>query len=162
MRRQDKEIKNPAEVEALLSAAMVCRIGLTDGRTPYIVPVHFALRGGRMYIHSAREGKKLDLLRANDQVCFETDAFLGTVSSPGACQWTSRYESVLGFGRASVVADLAERREAMNLLMAKYTGRTSWNYPEEALARVAIIRIDVAALTGKRSALPPAPERTPG
>ena len=39
MRRNDKEIKDPALIEQILSTSEVCRIGLLDGDRPYIVPM---------------------------------------------------------------------------------------------------------------------------
>ena len=65
MRRKDREITDWHEIEAILAEAMVCRIGLADESTPYVVPVSFGYDDGSLYIHSAPDGKKLALLTKN-------------------------------------------------------------------------------------------------
>ena len=54
MRRKDRG--------AILDEALVCRIGLSDGKDPYVVPVCFGYGNGSVYIHAAGEGRKLALL----------------------------------------------------------------------------------------------------
>ncbi len=58
MRRDDREITDLLEIESILYHAIVCRIGLTDGNEPYVVPVSFGYEEGTIYFHSAPEGKK--------------------------------------------------------------------------------------------------------
>ena len=45
MRRKDKEIRDEAEIEAILKEAIVCRLALFDGRRPYIVAMCFGHAG---------------------------------------------------------------------------------------------------------------------
>ncbi len=56
----------------LLSQA-VGRIACTDGKKPYIVPVTYVY-DGKDIIGQTKEGKKLNILRRNPNVCFEVDA----------------------------------------------------------------------------------------
>ena len=50
---------------------------MMDGEWPYLLAMNFAYsyEDGQLiiYLHSAKEGKKLDLLRKDDHVCFEMD-----------------------------------------------------------------------------------------
>lgn len=62
MRRKDRGITDRTEVEAILDEAQVCRIGLSDGKDPYVVPVCFGYGNGSVYIHAACEDTKLALL----------------------------------------------------------------------------------------------------
>ena len=74
MRRSEKEIERPEELEELLRSAPVCRIGLASGQEyPYVVPVHFVHAGGFIYIHSARQGMKIGMIEKNPRVCVEID-----------------------------------------------------------------------------------------
>jgi nitroimidazol reductase NimA-like FMN-containing flavoprotein (pyridoxamine 5'-phosphate oxidase superfamily) len=59
MRRSDREITDILEIESILNAATVCRIGLADSGEPYIIPVCFGYFHGTIYIHSTVSGKKL-------------------------------------------------------------------------------------------------------
>lgn len=161
---------------------------------PYLVPVLFALEGGhleggaledgrpqggalegghleggalpgaRLYVHSAREGRKIDLLRANPRVCFEVESEVGLVAGKSPCDWSVRYRSVIGWGRASLVEDRPERLRALDLLVRKYetvaapaelrgaaAAAPPPAYRKAALEATAIIRIDIEELTGKAS-----------
>jgi hypothetical protein len=63
MRREDKAIVELAEIEQILHKALVCRLGLTDGIRPYVVPLSFGFKNNTLYFHSAPEGKKIEMLR---------------------------------------------------------------------------------------------------
>jgi len=151
MRRKDKEIADPALPAAVLREAFVCRIGLADGDRPYVVPVNFVSSGGCLYLHSASEGRKIEILRQNNQICFETETGVELVRSEMACDFGARYVSVIGTGTASFVTDPAEKSRVFDLFMAKYAGGGEWSYPEAALRAVTVIRVDVETLTGKAS-----------
>ena len=62
MRRKDKEIKDKKEIESIIKRAKVCRIALSDNNMPYIIPVNYGYKNNCIYIHSASEGKKIDII----------------------------------------------------------------------------------------------------
>jgi hypothetical protein len=70
MRRSDREITDIVEIESILNEAHVCRIGLSVGVEPYIVPLCFGYIGGTIYLHSAMFGKKIAILKKNPRCCF--------------------------------------------------------------------------------------------
>ena len=152
MRTREKEITDRSLIESIIQRASVCRIGLCDQGTPYVVPVSFGYKDNCLYFHSAGEGRKVDVLKQNNRVCFEVDIDLEMVPSDTPCKWTVKYLSVIGFGKASFVDDLQEKREALNIIMEHYSGR-SYEYPEDALAKVAIIKVRIASMTGKQSGM---------
>ena len=67
MRRREREIRDERQMRDILDRGLVCRLGLSDGRYPYVVPMSFGIRDGRLYLHSAGEGKKIDLIRRNNR-----------------------------------------------------------------------------------------------
>lgn len=150
MRKANREIRDPRAVRALMEEAQVCRVGLSDAGKPYIVPMNFGLGENCLYLHSAPEGQKLEILRRNDQVCFEMDLMRAIVPGQTACGFTTRYESVIGFGRAVIVEGAAEKRAALDRIMAHYGAPGPFAYPDDILARTTVIRIDIESLTGKR------------
>ncbi len=150
MRRREKEITDRTVIETILERARVCRIGLCDRGTPYVVPVCFGYKDGCLYFHSAKAGRKIGILRKNDRVCFEADIDVELLPGDSPCQWSVQYMSVIGFGRASFVDDLQEKAEGLNIIMEHYANRT-FEYPEKALAEVTIIKVRVDTMTGKRS-----------
>lgn len=84
MRKTEDEIKDPKEIESIIQQAQVCRIAFSMGNIPYIVPMNFGYQANCLYFHGATAGQKLDMLRQNDQVCFEIDINDQIVKAPGA------------------------------------------------------------------------------
>ena len=73
MRRTEREIKDKSEIEQIISKAIVCRVAVSDENEPYIIPMCFGFRDGVLFFHSALEGKKIEILKKNNKVCFEMD-----------------------------------------------------------------------------------------
>lgn len=151
MRRSDKEIKDPDEMDSILRHAPVCRIALIDNGCPYIVPVNFAVSGNHLYFHSAASGKKIDILRSNASVCFEVDIPGDLVRGETACRWGMQYKSVIGFGESFFIRTNDEKIRVLNILMKKYSGREGFCYSDEALDKVLLIGVRIEKMTGKRS-----------
>jgi hypothetical protein len=151
MRQHDREITDRAAIESILEEALVLRIGLVDNDTPYVLPVCFGYRDNCLYIHSAQAGRKIDILKKNNRVCFETEVGVEVVPGDPACKWTVRYRSVIGMGTARIVEDPQEKIKALDIIMEHYSGRTGHEYHEAVLGIAAVIRIDVTEMTGKKS-----------
>ena len=152
MRRADKAITDADELHRILDDALVLRLGLVDDGRPYVVPLNFGREGDTLYLHCAAEGRKLRCLRAQPQVCVEVDRLIRVTTGPSACgAWTSHYESVIGFGTATVVDDEEERRRGLQAIMAKYSGRRDWEFAPQTLAKTTVVRVALSSLSGKRS-----------
>jgi nitroimidazol reductase NimA-like FMN-containing flavoprotein (pyridoxamine 5'-phosphate oxidase superfamily) len=150
MRREDKAIVELAEIEQILHKALVCRLGLTDGIRPYVVPLSFGFKNNTLYFHSAPEGKKIEMLRKNSKVCFEFDLDHEVVADEKACKWGMKYRSVIGFGKASIVEDIREKKEGLNAILEHYSGGTH-DYPEAAVNATIVIKVEIESMTGKQS-----------
>jgi uncharacterized protein len=150
MRRKDKQINEMEQIEAVIREAAVCYLGLWDGTTPYVVPLSFGYEPGRIYFHSADQGRKLDLIRRNPRVGFALAAGVAPATGDSPCTWTMRYRSVAGQGHAVIVSDAVEKARAFDLIMAQY-GAAAEGYDPQRLAATTVIRVDVDAMTGKRS-----------
>ena len=150
MKRGEKEIKDRAEIDSIIRRSQVCRIGLSDQGQPYVVPLCFGYDGKALYFHCAKEGRKLDVLRRNNRVCFEFDIVEGMVEADQGCDWGIRYQSVIGFGTAQLVEDVTQKKAALALLMAQYS-RRSFVFTLETLPRTAVVKIEIESLTGKQS-----------
>jgi nitroimidazol reductase NimA-like FMN-containing flavoprotein (pyridoxamine 5'-phosphate oxidase superfamily) len=150
MRKANREIKDPNAVRAIMEEARVCRIGLSDDGMPYVVPMNFGLGENCIYLHCAAEGRKLDIIRRNDRVCFEMDLFREVVLGQSACGCSARYESVIGFGRASIVEEPGEKRTALDRIMEHYGVQGAFIYQDDILEKTTVIRITIESLTAKR------------
>jgi nitroimidazol reductase NimA-like FMN-containing flavoprotein (pyridoxamine 5'-phosphate oxidase superfamily) len=150
MRRKDKEIADRATIDSIIRESLVCRLAMADNEKPYIVPLCFGYKNNALYFHTAREGKKIDILKKNRAVCFEFDVCSGTKKGESACEWGMNYKSVVGFGEATLIEDPDSKRRALDIIMHQY-GDGHYEYPENILKKTLVIRVDIKHLTGKQS-----------
>jgi nitroimidazol reductase NimA-like FMN-containing flavoprotein (pyridoxamine 5'-phosphate oxidase superfamily) len=151
MRKQKNLVSDQAEMEAILQKALVLRVAMCREGQPYVVPVNFAYADGRLYFHTGHKGMKMDFLAANNRVCYEVDTEVKLLPAEGPCDWSVRYESVVGFGRARKVEDQDERLKALRLIMEHYNGPGEYEFPAPNLARTAVVCIEIEEMTGRRS-----------
>jgi uncharacterized protein len=151
MRRAEKEITSKKEIETVLAKAKICRIGLQDKDYPYIVPLNFGYKNGHLYFHSAPEGKKIDLIKKNNMVCFEVDIDHDIVNTGIPCNWSSTYSSIIGCGKASLITNPEDKQKALNIILKHYAPVTTYTFPEKNLRDVVIIQIEITEMTGKTS-----------
>lgn len=136
-----------AAIDAVLDAAPVLRLALNTGGAPYVVPLCLARVGDVVYVHCARAGRKLDLLRADPRVGFEATIEAEPVEAPKPCKWGMRYRSVIGEGEAAVVEDEDERLLALRALAKRYSG--SEDVSIEDAAGTTVVRVRVVSATLK-------------
>lgn len=65
MSRKDKEITGPKIIEDLLRTADIVRIAMIDGDEPYLVPLNYGYQNNALYIHCAKEGRKINIIKKN-------------------------------------------------------------------------------------------------
>jgi nitroimidazol reductase NimA-like FMN-containing flavoprotein (pyridoxamine 5'-phosphate oxidase superfamily) len=150
MRRKEKEITEKAAIEAIIKKSLVCRLALSDNNSPYIVPLCFGYKDKVLYFHGSQKGKKIDIIKKNQKVCFEFDTNTEIVKAEDACRWSMRYRSVIGFGKAVLLEDLDEKRKALNIIMSQYSDRT-FQFDDAILKKTAVIKLEIESMTGKQS-----------
>ena len=157
MTKRELQITDLAQIREILDTAKVLRLGLAVDNEPYIVPMNYGytLEGEKLtfYLHSARKGKKLDILRANPSVFVELDCDLKPFNGVKPCQYGLSYSSVMARGTARIVEDVEEKMEAMTVLMKTQTGK-DFSFDEKLVSIVAVIRIDVTEYTAKHRPIP--------
>ena len=151
MRRRDKELQNTSEINKIFSEAEVCRLGFCDRGKPYIVPMNYGYKAGILYFHSAREGRKVEILKRNPFVFFEIDIPGSVVASDEACSWTMNYRSVMGEGTAAFISDENKKKEALRCIMDHYSGKTEWSFSSEMLKKTLVFAVKAENITVKES-----------
>jgi nitroimidazol reductase NimA-like FMN-containing flavoprotein (pyridoxamine 5'-phosphate oxidase superfamily) len=150
MRQAEREIKDRKTIDDLINRATVCRLGLVDGDEPYIVPLNFGYDGKSLFFHCAKEGRKIDVIRRHDKVCFEIELDTDVVKGDVACKWSMRYRSVMGVGRAHIVDDVEGKRHGLNVIMSHYA-KGPFEYAQRGFDLALVVRVDIDSLSGKRS-----------
>jgi len=150
MRRKEQEITDRAAIESIIARSAVCRLALSEDGRPYIVPLCFGYEDNALYFHTAREGKKIDILKKNNRVCFEVDCDHELVTNETPCRWSMKYRSVIGVGKASFIDDPELKGKALDIVMRHYGGRPS-GYLAAAMDKMLIIKVEIESVTGKYS-----------
>jgi len=164
MRRAERERTDPAELAEILSASTVLFLALSDEPAPYVLPVCFGYEDGVIYVHSAPAGTKIDLIARHPVVGFSASTEMTVVPAPSACGFSARARSVVGTGRAEVLAEETARRHGLDVIMRHYAGREGGpgaahpdaggaaprEYNPASLARTAVIAVRVATMRGKQ------------
>lgn len=149
MRRSEKEITDPADIEDVLRSAKILHLGLCDGDEPYVVPLSYGYADRVLYFHCAPKGRKLDVMARNDRVCFEVVDDSELVLGDEACKSGFSFRSVIGFGRASLVEDHDAKVAALEVIMAQYA-EGPFHFDPKNVRATAVVRIDIESTTGKR------------
>jgi uncharacterized protein len=150
MRRKDKEIVERAAIDAVIRRARICRLAMALHDRPYVIPLCFGYEQNTLYFHSAPEGKKIDILKENNQVCFEFDVDHQIVEAETACRWGMKFRSVVGYGRASFLEDHQAKRNALDAIMRQYS-KHNHSFAQTAVDHTVLIKVDIESMTGKES-----------
>lgn len=154
MRRKDREVTDLGAIERIIGDCKVFRLGMLDGARPYVVPMNFGydLREGalELYCHSAAEGRKVEVLRKNPEVCFEMDCGHELVEAEVACGYSFAFSSVIGDGRVAFLEGPEEKLRALLKIMEHQTGRSDFAIPPEAVARILVFKVVAASFAAKR------------
>ncbi len=114
---------------------------------PYAVPMNFAYLDGKIYLHSANTGHKIDAIRGSDKVSFLVIDKDDVISD----KLTTAYRSVVVFGRARIMENTDEKLVIVRRFALKY----SKNMPaiqadiDENFSHMALIEITPEHITGK-------------
>jgi len=153
MRRNDREISNQDEIESIIKKADVCRVALIDGDLPYIVALNFGYKPGNpsvIYFHCAKTGRKIDIIKKNNNACFQMDVEHELISAEKACGFTMKYKSIVGYGKIFHVLDKTEKAEGLNLLMKQYTQKGDYIFDEKVMKVTTILKLEISEISAKQ------------
>lgn len=151
MRRLDKEITDQQILDEILNESRVVRLAFSIDNIPHIVPVNFGYAENKLFIHSATEGSKIEMISKNNLVCFELELYDEIIKAKKSCGWTTKYRSIIGWGKIEIVKDKPGKVKGLNIIMAKY-GRTEPNdYSDGMLDKTLLLVLTIDSYTGKQS-----------
>ena len=147
MRRSDRELDQTAARAILEQGAYGVLSTVSRDGAPYGVPLSYCLLGGAIYLHSAREGRKLDHLAREPRVSFCVVGATEVLPE----EFGTRYESCVVEGLVrEAIGD--EKQAALEGLLAKYSPdhvAEGLRYIDALRDETRVFRIDVVELTGK-------------
>jgi len=151
LRRAEKELKDPAELRAVLMRQRYLTIAMCRSGEPYLVTLSYGYDEARncFYFHCAAEGKKLDFLKENPCVWGQIVEDLGYLQN----ECDHAFRSVHFRGRAEMLQTTGEKKHALALMIGRLENR-----PDEVrrrlisdgkLEKVTVGKITIEAMTGK-------------
>lgn len=148
MKKIKLDKKNEIE-EIILSSNGVCSLSMIDNGKPYCIPMNFGYDSGIIYFHGAPNGRKIEVLNNNPDVCvsFYSNAELNVRHENVACSYSMKFKSVLAHGKISFVDDVKEKQRIMNIIMKNYSGRDNFVISKPALENVNMFYLEPTEVT---------------
>ena len=153
MRRKDREVKDKALIEQFIAKEQIIRIAFYDNGDLYIVPLNYGFIYENdkyvFYFHGAKAGRKFELSKSSPMVGFEIDGEYELLQADVACNYSAKFQSVIGTGRLSIIEDYEEKIKGLNALMNHISGKSEWDYSKDMVNAVAVFRLEVDKLSCK-------------
>jgi len=150
MRRKERHIEDQTIIQDILNTSHICRIGFSDTDYPYILPLNYGHEDNVLYFHCAPEGRKIDLIKKNNKVCFEIESKYRLVTDEVSCKWTSEFRSLIGIGAIEILYRAEEKVKGLDIIMKQH-GKDDNQYPPKMLDKLLVLKLDIKELTGKQS-----------
>lgn len=155
MRRTERDLNELMHYQDILMRGDVCRLAINTSVAPYIVPLNYGYVWTddgelQLFFHSAKEGRKLELLAQNNLVGFEIDVDHELATNKHACGWGMKYKSIIGTGEVLIVNDEDVKKMAMDLIMRHYGySEETINYKPQIFKLTNILCLKVAEMSAK-------------
>ncbi len=157
MTRRERQVTDINEIIKILDNSKVLHLGLVDGDEPYVVPMNYGYTYENekltIWLHCARQGRKLDVMRANPKVFFEMEYGITPFEGEVACKYGITYSSLMGRGVATIIEDIETKKVALSSLMKTQTGK-DFEFEDRMAEVVGVVKIDVIEFTAKHRPLP--------
>jgi len=116
------------ECSVLLSSARYGRLGLARNNLPYVVPMSYVYHGNSIYLHSRGNGKKVEYVTENSNVCFQIDVLQ-----------KDRWSSVVVSG----IARLSDSVEAKQKMFDGFTEKGQGGHGGKKFSREDLEKMDM-------------------
>lgn len=161
MRRRDRAVDDDEWIRKFLARSPHGVLATADDGQPSVHINTFVYDAAThaLYLHTARNGRLHTNVAANDRVSFCTGSMGRLLPADTAREFSVEYESVVIFGRGSIMTDMTVAREKMQLLMDKYFGhlRPGPDYrpiTDQEIAEISVFKIAVDTWSAKRKTAP--------
>ena len=157
MTRREQQVTDIGEIIDILEKSKVVHVGMVDGDEPYVVPMNYGYtlvdEKLTIYLHGAKRGRKIDVLRENPKVFFEMCCDVTPFEGEVACKYGNTYASIMGRGLATIVEDVEEKKKALSVLMKTQVSK-DFTFEDKLTTVVSVIRIDTLEFTAKKRVAP--------
>ena len=153
IRRKDKEITDVSEMKDTLKTARYVTLAMCLNDEPYLVTLShgYDRESNCIFFHCAGEGKKINILKANNLVWGQALIDRGYVQ--GACDHL--YTTTQFRGRVTFIEDAKEKRHALKVMIKSLDKNPEKimkkQLKPQSIQKVKIGRIDIDYISGKKT-----------
>lgn len=152
MRRKDREVTDVNKIKEILDSCKTASVAMIDKEIPYIVPLSYGYElkedSLELYFHCAKEGRKLDVLKCNNKVCFTIFCEGEPLCVETPCNSGYYYSSIIGNGIVKFIEESVEKRYALQKMFEHQSGRNI-EFTEQQAESVCVFKIISKDYTGK-------------
>lgn len=143
-------IEDRNEINEVIQACKTCYVAMSDGDTPYVLPMNFALDGDTVILHSAQSGRMWETIRKNPKVCINwtLGEELAWQDVRVGCSYRVKSKSVLVEGEIEVIDDYDEKYRMLKKTMAQYSD-LEFKFSKPAVVNVGIMKVHIKKITAK-------------
>ena len=149
MRRKELKIDEQEAISILTKGEYGILSTIDEHGQLYGFPLNYAYHDRCIYFHAAQMGHKIDNIVFNDRVSFCVVGKTKVIQS----EFTTKYESVICFGKASTVEG-EDKKKGLIALIEKYSPdylNAGLKAIEKSLKNVAVIKLEIEYISGKAS-----------
>jgi nitroimidazol reductase NimA-like FMN-containing flavoprotein (pyridoxamine 5'-phosphate oxidase superfamily) len=149
-------------IHAILDEGLVCHVAFAMEGQPYAIPTGYARAGNDIYIHGSSASRMIRTLAEGADVCVTVTLLDGLVLARSAFHHSMNYRSVVVLGRARLVSDPGEKREALRRLTEHMApGRWTEVRPvtEQELKATSVLALPIGEASAKVRTGPPIDDR---
>jgi len=147
----------------ILDEAFICHVGFIDTGHPVVIPTAYGRLGDMLYLHGSAASRMLRALATDTQVCLTVTLLDGLVLARSAFHHSMNYRSVVVFGTASRVEDVAAKLKALRVF-SEHIIPGRWaevREPNDAeLKQTLVLQLPLAEASAKIRTGPPIDEES--
>jgi len=148
MRRSDRQTSTEDAYKFLNQADYGTLSTISEEGYPHAVALNHVYYNNYIYVHCAKTGFKIDNIDHNNNVCFSVVAH----AEVDQANYTTKYKSTIVYGKAYIVEDKKETKEALYQLSKRHVGKFISKVKAEiasAINKTYVIRIAIEDIKGK-------------
>lgn len=154
MRKSNRAMKNITEINDVLVKGRYTTLALCKDNHPYSITLSYGFDKeiNCLYMHAANKGLKLDIIKANSNVCGTVIEDHGYVQK----ECSHKYISCVFDGVISIVKDIEEKKHGMSIMLNHLEDNPS--YAKEHFLQndktydgFSILKIEIHNILGKKS-----------
>jgi uncharacterized protein len=155
IRYPKREVAERAEQDAILDAGVVAHVGFVQDGQPFVIPMTYLYRDGRLFLHGSNGSRALRHLASGAPVCVTVTLVDSLVASKAAASHSVNYRSIMVFGTAKPVRKHDELVDLGHAIIARYfpdrrPGEAYAPVTDEDLKAVRFVEVMIEEISAKR------------